>query len=97
MWKVLVVWIVGGVIVLWGALCYAELGAAMPETGGDYHYLGRGIGLRWGFLYGWTFSTIMRLEAAAVIAAGLLRFIGFLAPSATTPIFVSTLHLTFLS
>ena len=38
MWKVLVVWIVGGVIVLFGALCYAELGAAIPEAGGDYVY-----------------------------------------------------------
>jgi basic amino acid/polyamine antiporter, APA family len=33
MWKVLVVWIVGGVVVLFGAFCYAELGAAMPEAG----------------------------------------------------------------
>ncbi len=97
MWKVLVVWIVGGVIVLFGALCYAELGAAMPETGGDYAYLGRGMGPLWGFLYGWTFSLIMRPGAAAAGAAGLLRFIGFLAPSVTAPIFVSSLHLPFLS
>jgi basic amino acid/polyamine antiporter, APA family len=47
MWKVLVVWIVGGVIVFFGALCYAELGAAIPEAGGDYVYLGRGIGPLW--------------------------------------------------
>src|SRR5215469_2133706 len=97
MWKVLVVWIVGGVIVLFGALCYAELGAAIPEAGGDYVYLGRGIGPLWGFMYGWTSSLIMRPGAAAAIAAGLLRFIGFLAPSVTTPIFVSSLHLPFLS
>lgn len=95
MWKVLVVWTAGGVIVLLGALCYAELGAAMPEAGGDYVYLGRGIGPLWGFLFGWTASVIMRPGSAAVIAAGLLRFIGFLAPSVTTPIFVSSLHLRF--
>ena len=97
MWKVLVVWIAGGVIVLFGALCYAELGAAIPESGGDYVYLGRGIGPLWGFLYGWSFSMIMRPGAAAVIAAGLLRFVGFLAPSVTAPIFASSLHLPFLS
>jgi basic amino acid/polyamine antiporter, APA family len=97
MWKVLVAWTAGGVIVLFGALCYAELGAAMPEAGGDYVYLGRGIGPLWAFLYGWTFSVIMRPGAAAGIAAGLLRFIGFLAPSVTAPILVSSLHLTFLS
>src|SRR5262249_37030201 len=92
MWKVLVVWIVGGVIVLFGALCYAELGAAMPEAGGDYVYLSRGLGPFAGFLYGWTFSLIMRPGAAAAGMAGLVRFIGFLAPSVTTPIFVSSLH-----
>lgn len=97
MWKVLVVWIAGGVIVLFGALCYAELGAAMPEAGGDYVYLSRGLGPLGGFLYGWTFSVIMRPGAAAGSAAGLMRFVGFLAPSVTAPIFVWGLHLAFLS
>ena len=40
--KVLLLWIVGGLVVLCGSLCYAELGAAMPEAGGDYVYLTRG-------------------------------------------------------
>jgi len=97
MWKILVVWIVGGVIVLFGALCYAELGAAIPEAGGDYIYLGRGIGPLWGFLYGWTFSVIMRPGTAAGSAAGLLRFVGFLVPSVTSPIFVWNLHVPFQS
>jgi len=97
MWKVLVAWIVGGVIVLCGALCYAELGAAIPEAGGDYVYLGRGIGPLCGFLYGWTCTLIMRPGAAAVIAAGLLRFVGFLVPSVTSPIFIWNLHVPFQS
>src|SRR5215468_4876715 len=97
MWKILVVWIVGGVIVLFGALCYAELGAAIPEAGGDYIYLGCGIGPLWGFLYGWTFSVIMRPGTAAGSAAGLLRFVGFLVPSVTSPIFVWNLHVPFQS
>jgi len=94
-WKILVAWSVGGVIVLFGSFCYAELGAAIPEAGGDYVYLGRGIGPLWGFLYGWTFSLIMRPAAAAVIAAGLLRFVGFLAPSVTAPISIWNLHVPF--
>jgi APA family basic amino acid/polyamine antiporter len=97
MWKVLVVWIVAGVIVLFGAFCYAELGAALPEAGGDYVYLGRGIGPLWGFLSGWTSSMIMRPCSAAVIAAGLLRFVGFLAPSVSTPVFFWNLHIPFQS
>jgi hypothetical protein len=39
MWKVLIVWTAGGVIVLFGALCYAEFGAAIAVAGGDYVYL----------------------------------------------------------
>jgi basic amino acid/polyamine antiporter, APA family len=41
--RVLAVWIIGGIVVLLGAFCYAELGAAMPEAGGDYVYLSRGL------------------------------------------------------
>jgi basic amino acid/polyamine antiporter, APA family len=97
MWKVLVVWIIGGVVVLFGAFCYAELGAAMPEAGGDYIYLGRGIGVLWGFLFGWTSSMIMRPAMSAVVATGLLRFVGSLAPSVNAPIFVLNLKIPFQS
>jgi hypothetical protein len=47
-----------------------------PRRAVTAFYLGRGIGPLWGFLYGWTFSVIMRPGAAAAAAAGLLRFIG---------------------
>src|SRR5216683_6662493 len=93
--KVLVVWIVGGIVVLFGTFCYAELGAAMPEAGGDYVYLSRGLSPVWGFLFGWTSSMIMRPGMAAVTAAGLLRFTGFLLPSVTNPIFTWHLALPF--
>src|ERR1700676_1305916 len=42
--KVLAVWIIGGLVVLLGSFCYAELGAAMPEAGGEYIYLSEGLG-----------------------------------------------------
>ena len=93
--KVLMVWILGGVVVLFGACCYAELGAAMPEAGGDYVYQSRGLGPLCGFLYGWTSSMIMKPGSAAIIAAGLLRFVGFLLPSVTRPIFSWSVRLPF--
>lgn len=89
--RVITVWIIGGVIVLFGAFCYAELGAAIPDAGGDYIYLSRGIGPLWGYSYGWMSSFIGRPATGAIIAAGLLRFTGFLAPSVATPIF--TFHI----
>ena len=42
-------WLIGGVIVLFGAFCYAELGAAFPKAGGPYVYLTRGLSPLWDF------------------------------------------------
>jgi APA family basic amino acid/polyamine antiporter len=88
---VLAAWIVGGLIVLLGALCYAELGAAFPKAGGPYVYLSRGLSPLWGFLFGWTSSLLERPVAMATLAAGFVRFLGFLFPMLTTPLF--TTHL----
>jgi basic amino acid/polyamine antiporter, APA family len=85
---VLAAWIVGGVIVLFGAFCYAELGAAFPKAGGNYVYLSRGLGPMWGFLFGWMSSLLERPVAMATLAAGFLRFVGFLFPIVTTRLFV---------
>jgi APA family basic amino acid/polyamine antiporter len=95
--SVLAVWIIGGIVVLFGAFCYAELGAALPEAGGDYVYLSRGLSPLCGFLYGWASSMIMRPGSAAVIAAGLLRFTGYLLPFVASPIFTWHLVLPFQS
>jgi APA family basic amino acid/polyamine antiporter len=83
-------WIIGGLIVLCGACCYAELGAAFPQAGGPYVYLNRGLGPLWGFLFGWMSSFLERPVAMATLAAGFLRFVGFLFPVVAVPMF--TLH-----
>jgi APA family basic amino acid/polyamine antiporter len=80
-------WLIGGVIVLFGAFCYAELGAAFPKAGGPYVYLNRGLGPLWGFLFGWMSSFLERPVAMATLAAGFLRFLGFLFPVVATPLF----------
>jgi APA family basic amino acid/polyamine antiporter len=80
-------WIIGGLIVLCGAFCYAELGAAFPQAGGPYVYLSRGLGPLWGFLFGWMSSFLERPVAMATLAAGFLRFVGFLFPVVTVPMF----------
>jgi APA family basic amino acid/polyamine antiporter len=85
---VLAAWVAGGFIVLCGAFCYAELGAAFPHAGGPYVYLNRGLGPLWGFLFGWMSSFLDRPVAMATLAAGFLRFLGFLFPVVASPLFV---------
>ncbi|HEX3821157.1 MAG TPA: amino acid permease [Candidatus Sulfotelmatobacter sp.] len=84
---VLTAWVLGGVIVLFGAFCYAELGAAFPKSGGPFVYLGRGLGPLWGFLFGWMSSFLDRPVAMAGLAAGFVRFLSFLFPAVAMPLF----------
>ena len=55
---ILMLWAVGGVAALCGALCYAELGAALPRSGGEYNFLGRIYHPGVGFVSGWISATI---------------------------------------
>jgi basic amino acid/polyamine antiporter, APA family len=84
---VFVAWILGGIIVLFGAFCYAELGAALPRAGGNYVYLRRGLSPLWGFLFGWMTSFLERPVGMATLAAGILRFASFLLPGVASPLF----------
>lgn len=54
----IMLWVVGGVIAVCGALSYAELGAALPRSGGEYNFLGRIYHPSAGFVSGWVSSTI---------------------------------------
>ena len=71
-------WLVGGILSLSGALCYAELATAYTHEGGDYVYLGRAYGPWAGFLFGWTQLTIVRPGDIAAMAFVFARFGGSL-------------------
>jgi basic amino acid/polyamine antiporter, APA family len=65
----LAVWIIGGLVVLCGALAFAELSASMPETGGIYVYLREGWGRPCAFLYGWAQIVLIRAAALGGISS----------------------------
>ena len=67
--SIMALWFVGGVCALCGALAYAELGAAMPRSGGEYHFLGKIYHPAVGFLAGWISATV-GFAAPVAIAAG---------------------------
>jgi APA family basic amino acid/polyamine antiporter len=77
---VLLAWIAGGAISLCGALSVAELGAAMPATGGMYVYLTEAYGAFWGFLYGWAGFTVINSAAIAAVAVAGVTYLGFFIP-----------------
>src|SRR5229473_1595559 len=66
---VFVVWVVGGVMSLSGALSYAELSAAMPGAGGEYVYLREAYGPLWSFIYGWTQMWVAKSGSVATLAS----------------------------
>jgi amino acid transporter len=79
-WLAVLVWVVGGLISLLGALCMAELGAAFPRAGGLFVYLREGFGPVWGYLYGWTVAVLVNPASIAAIAAAFATYLGFFVP-----------------
>ncbi len=61
-------WCAGGLVMLVGALCYAELGSAYPGAGGEYLYLTRAWGARVGLLFAWARCSVIQTGAIAVVA-----------------------------
>lgn len=61
-------WCAGGLVMLVGALCYAELGSAYPGAGGEYLYLTRAWGRRVGLMFAWARCSVIQTGAIAVVA-----------------------------
>jgi len=80
-WMVLTVWVVGGLLSLFGALTYAELAAAMPEAGGEYVYLREAYGPFFGFLYGWAQTLVAKSASLATLATGFYLYLENFIPS----------------
>jgi len=95
---ILLLWAIGGLFALAGAMSYAELGAAIPRVGGEYVYLRRAFGPVWGFLSGWTSFTVGFGAAIAATAVAFAHYwialfpaAGDLGPAAIALVLVWTL------
>lgn len=73
-------WVVAGVLTVAAALSYGELASMMPRAGGMYVYLREALSPLWGFLYGWTFFTVIQTGTIAAVAVAFARFTGVLWP-----------------
>ena len=65
---VLLFWLMGGVVSLVGALCYAELATVYPDVGGVYYYLKRAFGRGVAFLFAWARMTVIQTGSIALLA-----------------------------
>ena len=67
-WYFVAIWLLGGLVSLIGALCFAELATAYPRVGGDYVFLSRAYGRRMGFLFAWAEYWIIRPGSIGAMA-----------------------------
>lgn len=88
---ILALWVIGGLIALCGSLTYGELGAAMPRSGGEYHYLSRIYHPTLGFLSGFVSITIGFAAPVALACMAMGSYLGVLLQVSGTIIALITL------
>jgi basic amino acid/polyamine antiporter, APA family len=86
-------WIAGGVVALFGAFIYAELGDRLPEVGGQYVYLREALHPSLGFLYGWVLLLVIQTGGMAAVTVTFARYFLELTrlPVSETAVVISTI------
>lgn len=74
----ILVWVVGGIFTIFGALTFAELAGMFPQAGGQYVFLRESMGKKWAFLYGWTFFWVVMTGIIAAVAVIFAKFVQIL-------------------
>ncbi len=77
----LTAWIITGFMTLTAALSYGELSAMFPKAGGQYVYLKEAYNPLLGFLYGWSFFSVIQTGTIAAVAVGFAKFAGYFFPA----------------
>src|SRR2546427_1074000 len=78
----LLVWLLGSVLALLGALTFGELGAMLPDAGGSYVYVREAFGSLPAFLLGWTLFLAINTGSTATLAVAFANYLGELVPLA---------------
>ena len=91
----LMAWVLTGVLTITAALSYGELAAMLPQAGGMYIYLREAFSPLWGFLYGWTFFTVIQTGTIAAVAVAFARFTAILIPQLSESSYIiSPIHIS---
>jgi APA family basic amino acid/polyamine antiporter len=81
---ILLAWFLGGLLILAGALTYAELGVSLPEAGGQYVYLREAYGPLYGFLFGWKMFLVSMTGSIAALGVAFAEYFGSFFPALST-------------
>ena len=77
---ILLVWAIGGLMAISGALTFAELGARYPQAGGIYAFLREAYGDVVGFMYGWATFLVVNTGAIAALSLAFASYLAFIIP-----------------
>ena len=88
---ILLVWALGGIIALTGALTFGELGALFPQAGGIYVFLKEAYGGWLGFLYGWAYLIIITSGSIAVLALAFSYYLSSFIPMSETGMMITSI------
>lgn len=91
---ILIAWAAGGLLTLAGALTYAELGASMPEAGGQYVYLREAFGPLSGFLFGWILFLVSMGGSIAALGVGFAEYFGYFVPAMATDNYLFSIEIS---
>ncbi len=94
---ILLAWLVGGLLILAGALTYAELGVSLPEAGGQYVYLREAYGHLYGFLFGWKMFLVNMTGSIAALGVGFAEYFGKFFPFFSTKEVVFSTQISFFN
>jgi APA family basic amino acid/polyamine antiporter len=75
------VWVITGFMTLTAALSYSELSAMFPKAGGQYVYLKEAFNPLAGFLYGWSFFTVIQTATIAAVGVAFSKFAAYIIPA----------------
>ncbi|HXB39135.1 MAG TPA: amino acid permease [Bacteroidia bacterium] len=99
--SILMLWVIGGIIALCGALVYGEIGSAFPQSGGEYNYLSKLYHPAIGFLSGWVSVTVGFAAPIAAAAVALGMYVNKIFPgvhavtlSVTVVLLLTAMHAT---
>jgi APA family basic amino acid/polyamine antiporter len=88
---ILIVWALGGIIALTGALTFGELGSLFPHAGGIYVFLREAYGGWLGFLYGWAYLIIITSGSIAVLSLAFSYYLSSFIPMTRSGMMITSI------